>query len=175
MTRSSGGCALDDPCTEHETLQQRIASEPVSSVNSSARDFATRIESRHIGLAPKIGSHPTHQIVRGGRDRQRIGAHIESGSPAERINRRETPPDKIFSQMAQVEEGVSRSAPPHLGDNGSRDDISRRKLAARINVEHKPLALGTSKVGAFAAHCLGDQESRKTRDRQLGWVKLLKL
>src|SRR5260370_15300067 len=131
MTRSSGGCALDDPCTEHETLQQRIASEPVSSVNSSARDFATRIESRHIGLAPKIGSHPAHQIVRGGRDRQRIGAHIEPGSAAERINRRETPPDTIFSQMAQIEEGGSRSAPPHLGGTGSSPSTPRRRTAPK--------------------------------------------
>jgi hypothetical protein len=74
--------------------------------------------------------------------------------------------------VRQVQQHVRGAGAAHLGDNGTRHDVARRKLRHGVIARHEPVAGGVAQLGAFAAQGLGEQESRLAFQAKGGGVEL---
>ena len=59
--------------------------------------------------------------------------------------------------------------------DGAGHDVPGRQFATRVEARHETLAIGQAEQGAFAAQCLGDEETLGLRVVQAGRVELVEL
>ena len=57
--------------------------------------------------------------------------------------------------------------------DGAGHDVPGRQFATRIEARHETLAIGQAEQGAFAAQCLGDEETLGLRVVQAGRMELV--
>src|SRR5580765_1490977 len=80
--------------------------------------------------------------------------------------------EKLLVQSGHIEENISCSRPPHLGDDRAGNDIPGSKLGALIVIGHEPLTVFILEQSALAAHRFGEQESRSVFKAQGSRMKL---
>ena len=75
---------------EDETLEQRIARQPVGAVHAGAGDLARRVQTRNRGAPVDVGLHAAHDVVGRRPDRDAIAREIQPRAPARLGDQRES-------------------------------------------------------------------------------------
>src|SRR5207302_1485967 len=105
--------------------------EPVGPVHSRARDFAGGEQASDRGAAPFIAVDASHDVVRGGTDRDEIARKIETEALAHLRDRRKSAAYVGRVEMRQRQKYGAAWALDLTGD-APRDDVARREIAVRV-------------------------------------------
>src|SRR5258705_24253 len=105
---------------EDDTLEQRIAGEPVGAVDARARGLAAGEQPRDRGPAPEVGPDPAHHVVSGRRHRDGLALRRAAVARAVGVDRREPAPGLAGRAIGGVQPppaasptaSASRAAPP---------------------------------------------------------------
>src|ERR1019366_3565070 len=68
---------LGSTCSVHQTFQQGVAGQPVSSVHARARHLSGCVETGKGSLSTEIGAHTAHGIVRCWTNGNQLGGNVD--------------------------------------------------------------------------------------------------
>src|SRR5579883_546406 len=166
---------IGNPYAVDQTLQQRIAGQPIGAMDAGAGNLSHRIEARHSCLPIGIDQDPTHTIMGRRGNGDQVGSQVQSILTAGRSNRGKTRPYTLSRQMPEIEVLAGRLFSDHLTQDGARDDIAWGQLGLFTVTWHKPLARMVAQISALATDRLRDQVGCAISHGQNGWMKLHKL
>ena len=112
-----------------------------------------------------------HQVVRGGRDRDRLARPVEA---ARRGTRGRSSGSGARGSRGSERRVASRRpggrpARPSAAAIAAGDDVARRELAVGVRVEHEAPAVLVDEGRALAAHGLGDRAELPGAASTVGW------
>ena len=136
--------------TEHEPFEQRIAREAVRAVHAGARRFSRGEQPRDRRPAVEVRDDASHDVMRGGTDRNSIGREIEAGLPARRRDQRKALAHERRMQMRERQiHRLSRAL--SLARDTARDPIAGGEIPRGIVSQHERLAVRVHEPRAFSA------------------------
>jgi hypothetical protein len=156
----------------HQTFEQRIARQPVGTVQAGVGRFADHIQSGHISAGIEISDHPAAGVVRGRHHRNRLMGDVDAQFEAVGVNGREVQPQPLGRLVADVEIDAVQPAFLHLEVDRSRHHVARRQFGTRVVFGHEAGAVGQLEQATFAAHRFGDQEGFGLRVIEAGRMEL---
>src|SRR5439155_10909533 len=158
-----------------EAFEQAVRRQPVRAVQPARRHFAGGPQAGDRRLPVQIDGGAADHVVGAGTNRDQVGGDVEAEPAADSVDTWKAPPHQGGVEVAQVEVNVRVAGGLHAADDGLGDDVARRQLGARIDVEHEALEVLVAQVGAFAADRLDDEEASRTGHVEHGRVKLHEL
>ena len=123
--------------THDHTFEQRVGGEAIRAVQAGVGDFTDGVEILDVGAPRQIGRHTAAGVVRTWGNRNRLLRHINTQFQTFGIDVREVLVQTFCRQMRHVEVDTFNTVFLHLKVNCTRDDVTRRKLAALVVVEHE--------------------------------------
>lgn len=158
-----------------EAFQQRIAGHAVGAVQAGEGGFADGVEARHVGMPVLVDEHAAAGIVSGRHYRDRLLGNVDAEVQAALVDGGEVRLDELGRLVADVQVDAVDPQTLHFMVDGAGHDIPGRQFATRVEARHETLAIGQAEQGAFAAQCLGDEETLGLRVVQAGRVELVEL
>ena len=137
--------------------------------------FADGVEARHVGMPVLVDEHAAAGIVSGRHYRDRLLGNVDAEVQAALVDGGEVRLDELGRLVADVQVDTVDPQTLHFMVDGAGHDIPGRQLATRVEARHETLAIGQAEQGAFAAQCLGDEETLGLRVVQAGRVELVEL
>src|SRR5574341_946709 len=136
----------------HQSLQKRIARQPIRAVEAGAADFTRRIQAFDIGFAVNICDHAA-TLIMGGRDyRDRRARHIKTKLEALGIYVRKTAFNEFSILMSEIQPDTVGARLLHLCVDRPGNNVARRKVGLLVITMHECFAVCAAKSSSFTAN-----------------------
>ena len=127
---------------QHHAFDQRVACQPVRTVQAGAGGFANGIQAAQVGAPGQVGQHAAAGVVSGRHDRNRLFADVDAefGAALQDIG-------KVFLQkrralVRDVEVDAVHAMLFHLEINRPGDHVARCQFGAFVMRRHEARATG---------------------------------
>ncbi len=171
----AGQDRLAGELAEDQTFEQRIAAEPVGSVQARRGHFAAGVEVLDVRAGQGVGLDAADHVVGARADRDQIVADVDVEALAQVADQREPLGEELLVHVPDVQVDMRGVGLSHLGEDGPAHDIAGGQFKGLVVVPHEPTAFRVEQVGAFAAESLGDQRAGRSGDVQRRRVELHEL
>ena len=158
-------------------LNQRVAGQAVTTVQTSARALTKGIQLFYAGLSVQVHLDTTAHIVGGRTNGDIIGSDIDTHRQALLVDIGEVLACLGRILMGHIQTYVIQAVNLHLLIDGTRHDITWCQRQTLVILLHKRLAIRQLQYATITTHSLGNQEGgvRFVRVMQHGGVELYKL
>ena len=163
-----GGGSVTGSLAEHDQIGERVASQPVGTVES-AGDLSGREQAFDVGFAVlRLDPHPAHRVVDGGGHLHRLFGDVDVRQRVELlVHRGQLVEDVVAWAVGDVEEGAAMRGPTTLDDlliDGAGDHVAGRELhPLGVVLLHEPFVFVVEEEAALAADSLRDQDAADPR------------
>ena len=132
-------------------------------MHAGAGGLADGEEAGQGRAAVEVGDDAAHPVVRGGRHGDRLDGPVEPGLTARGVEAREAAARKRASERRRVEEHGRAALLGHAPPHRAGDDVARRELGARVDVEHEAVAASRRRSTAPSPRTASEMSGRARR------------
>src|SRR5579863_7524606 len=150
--------------TEDKSFEKRVRRKPVCPFGACTGRLANRIKPPPRAVTRQVGHDTATQVMRGGRDRQKVDSCVEPRLFEYRSKGWE--PSREVTDRARVKKDVIASFFIHPREDRSTDDVTRRKLV------DEALIVAVDDQRAVTPQSFGQKRSRRACNRQRSRMEL---
>ena len=124
-------------------------------MDAGAGGFADGEQAGEAGAAVEVGEDAAHQVVGGGRDRDRLAGGVDAGGAAAGQDGREAALQVAAGMPVASSQQVPGPGRGHAGGDGPGDDVAGGQVAEGVDAGHDRRPVVVAEHRALAAHGLG--------------------